>query len=459
MPKWTCERAIGRASQPVQGGLGSPPYLDDSARPLREPLRLAYFARGLDGLFLPAVAGCEAFALLRAGSPEEQWAGSLVSRKQSLVYRLPEYELNPYPSTGDVLRDSNIAQLLKRNQISALLLSSSFTAQVRAWADRHEIRVLAADYEHQQRLENKLWFDRFLARHRIPKPTSAVVIAGSTPSPATSVSIRSAVVQQADSQGGEGTFFLDSLAEWPALVERLALPRGERLLARQFVPGRPLGITVFTAPGIVALSAVRLQCYYPRRSGAAQRLFAGVQWLPTGELPARLRNQINVVFQRLGELLYGRRYFGFANYDFLADDSDRVWVIECNPRMSAATPHLLANSELSGGVPLGRLFLEGFQGQAKWPRRFEFSQLPASRFAGATLDITSQAADAQVTRRDFPCGRRTREAFTLFPMAGKWQLAAPETTLATILSDVRLFGDSGKLNAAGRRLVQRFRYT
>jgi len=459
MPKWTRERAVGRASQPVQGGLGSPPYLDHSARPLRQLLRLAYFARGLDGLFLPPVPGCEAFALLRAGSPEELWSGDLVTPERAIVYRLRGHEDDPYPATGEVLRHSNVAQLLKKSQIGSLLLSSSFTPQVRAWANRNGIRVLAADYEQQQQLENKLWFDRFLTRHQIQKPKSAVVVAGSSPSPALETAIRPAVVQQADSMGGEGTFFLDSLQGWPDLAHGLALPRGERCLARQFVPGQPLGITVFVAPGLVALSAVRLQCYYPRRSGAARQLFAGVQWLPAKDVSPRLKRQINDVFRRLGEVLYRRRYFGFANFDFLADSGDQVWVIECNPRMSAATPQLLANPELSGGLPLGRIFLQGLQGPAKWPKQFELSPLPASRFAGATLDIASGGSTPQPVRREFACGRRPGEAFTLFPLAAKGQIAWPETTLATVLSDVRLYDAAGHLNAVGRRLVTRFRYT
>jgi len=422
-------------------------------------LRLAYFARGLDGLFLPPVPGCEAFALLRADSPESGWAGPIVPREKALCCRLRGHVLDPYPATGDVLRNSNIAQLLKRNRISALLLSSSFTPAVRTWADRHRIRVLAADFEHQRRLEDKLWFDRFLARCEIPKPNSGVVAAGRTPALALQASIAPAVVQRADSQGGEGTFFLDSLADWPDSARRLALPNGERCLARQLVAGRPLGITMFIAPGVVALSAVRLQCYYPLRDSEGRRLFAGVQWLPTRSLPPRLRKRINRVFQRLGELLYRRHYFGFANFDFLADRDDRVWLIECNPRMSAATPQLLANTELSGGVPLGQFFLEGCHQPAKWPQRFKCSLLPDSGFAGATLDITSQAGEVQLVRREFPCGQRPGEVFTLFPIAGKGQLAAPETTLATILSDGSLFDSTGRLNSAGRRLVERFRYT
>ena len=43
------------------------------------------------------------------------------------------------------------------------------------------MRILAADYEQQQRLENKLWFDRFLARHEIPRPESSANCECTTP--------------------------------------------------------------------------------------------------------------------------------------------------------------------------------------------------------------------------------------------------------------------------------------
>lgn len=424
-------------------------------------LRLAYFARGLDGLFLPPIAGCETFALLRAGSPEADWAGTIVPRAAALVYRLRGHEADPYPSTGDVLRDSDVARVLQRRGISALLLSSSFTLEVRDWAQRHGVRILAADYEDQERLENKLWFDRFLARHQIPRPESAVVVAGEHSALSVLSDAGPVVVQRADSMGGEGTYFLTSLSEWPKVAGDLPLPRGERCLARRFVSGRPLGISVFVAPGLVALSAVRLQCYYPRHGGEDRRLFAGVQWLPAKSLAPHLCGRINAVFQRLGTLLYRRKYFGFANFDFLADSEDQVWVIECNPRMSAATPQLLAQPELSGGVSLGRKLLEGFARPRRWPRAFASSPLPMTDYAGATLDITGQSSTSQPVRREFasrPHSDRAGEV-AVYSLASKGQVATSETTLATILADFPLYDARGNLNAAGRRLTAHFRYT
>jgi GNAT superfamily N-acetyltransferase len=426
-----------------------------------EPLRYAYFARGLDGLFLPPVAGCEAFALVRGDSPEESWIGSFVPPRAALVYQLRGHKDDPYPATGDVLPGSDIARLLQRRGIGALLLSSSFTPQVRDWAAKHGIRILAADYEQQRRLENKLWFDRFLARHGIPRPKAAVAVVGNSLARRASEGMERVVVQRADSQGGEGTFYLDSVADWPQLCEEMQLPRGERCLVRAFIDGRPLGITVFVAPGVIALSAVRLQCYHGLQAGQSRRLFAGVQWLPSDELSLRLRARMDAVFRRLGKLLYRRRYFGFANFDFVADDNDRVWLIECNPRMSAATPQLLADAALSGGVPTGRLLLGGFLAMRKWPRRPAFSGLPASTFAGATLDIISGSDQPCLVRREYASGTfpDRQGGFQLFSLAARGQLAEPETTLGTILADAWLYDARGELNAAGRRLIERFRYT
>lgn len=426
-----------------------------------EPLRFAYFARGLDGLYLPPVAGSQAFALLRGDSPEESWAGTIVPREAALVYRLRGHEDDPYPATGDVLAGSDIARVLAQRKTGALLLSSPFTPQVHDWATTHGIRVLAADYEQQRRLENKIWFDWFLARHGIPRPKAAVLTASDSPSLALRASMGRVVVQRSDSQGGEGTFYLRSLADWPKVSSELRLPRGERCLVREFVAGRPLGITVFVAPGIVALSAVRRQCYYPRQAGQPRRLLAGVQWLPSQDLAPRLREGIGAVFRRLGELLYRRCYLGFANFDFLADDDDHVWLIECNPRMSAATPQLLARPALTGGLPVGRLFLEAYLSRSRWPRRPELSPFPSTDFAGATLDVISGCERPCRVRREFAGGtfHERQGSCQLFPFAQQGQRAEAATTLATILADFRLYDARGELNAAGRRLVERFRYT
>lgn len=429
-------------------------------------LRLAMFPRGGDGLYLPPIADVEVLALVARGTPEERWVRGFLAPERVLPYTFTGDRADPYPSTESLLRRSDIHVCLARAGVRALLMSATTSAGTHAWSRRHGISLIASDYAQQVQLEDKIWLHRFLGRHGLPRPAGGPITLGSR-APA----VRGpSVLQVPDSMGGEGTYFVDG----PEAVARLGLPRG-RYLLRERIVGRPFGISVFVAPEAVALSAVRLQCYHPQASGPS-RCFAGIQWFRSDWLSARLRRRIDGVFARLGALLYRRRFVGFANFDFMVDDDDEVYVLECNPRMSAATPQLLARPELLGGVPAAALFLASFQA----PRRFSrvaprCSRVPDTAYHGATLDIVPGSARA--VRRGFRSGRYVRDAegihyrdpdprarvgqgaLTLLSFARPGQVCDPDGTLATIYSDEQLHDRHGGLLTRARQMLAHFGYT
>ncbi|WP_437673612.1 hypothetical protein [Sorangium sp. So ce131] len=467
------------------------------------PLRIAMFPRGIDGLFLPRVRSVELLALVARDTPEEAWARRVLGDERVLPYHLSRSDLGVYPATEDLLTHSDIHEVMASSGTTGLFLSSSCTRGTRAWATRHGVRLIATEYTHQRRFEDKLWFDRFLVRHGLPRPAGGPVTFGSAERwPVEGP----AVVQEPSSLGGEGTYFVRGPEDLDALARRGALTRGSRYLVRELVDGSPYGITVFVTPAVVALSTVRLQCYYPNESAGSahdhHHVFAGVQWIPTPDLPEALRRQLDAIFLKLGDLLHARRFFGFANVDFMVDTRGRVLLLECNPRMSAATPQLLARPELLSGVPAGALFLEAFLGERTPapPRGPARSPLPEASYRGATLDVVSAPADggrtagdghtpaghghtpaddarAAVVRRGFETGlyalddRGVRHLgpdvrrlsgdreLALFSYARPGQPCPPETTLASAVSNLPLYGPRGELLAPARKLLEYFDYT
>jgi len=430
-------------------------------------LRVAMFPRGGDGLYLPSVTGVEVLALVARGAPEEAWVRGFIAPERVLTYTFTGDRRDPYPATDSLLRDSDIHRCLERAGVRGLLMSASTSAATQAWSRRHRITLIASDYAQQRRLEDKIWLHRFLGRHGLPRPSGGVFTYGSR-----GPRLRGPqVLQVPDSMGGEGTYFIAG----PAELARLGLQPGRRYLLRERIVGRPFGITVFVAPQAVALSAVRLQCYHPEPRGAA-RCFAGVQWFPSAWLSPRLRRRIDAVFAELGELLYRRRFLGFANFDFMVDEDDEIHVLECNPRMSAATPQLLARPELLGGVPAGALFLAGFTGPRRYARGVpRCSRVPDTGYRGATLDVVPAAAGA--VTRGFQSGRYVRGAegvryhgadprggggagaLTLLSFARPGQVCGLDSTLATVLADEQLYDRCGGLLARALQLLAHFGYT
>ncbi|HKD37601.1 MAG TPA: hypothetical protein VKB78_12405, partial [Pirellulales bacterium] len=390
-----------------------------------------------------------------------------------------------YPSTESLLLGGNIHEVLRSRGVKRLLLSSSCQPSMQAWADKHGILMLAARLRHQRQLENKLWFDRFLRRIGLPCPPGGAITIGR---PLPGGLHAPLVLQLPDSLGGEGTYYLSRADDLPAIIAKANLVMGARCLARRFQPGTPYGISIFVAPGLIALSAVRRQCYYPAEANSQRLRFAGVQWIAGDELSAKAHRAIDRTMLRLGAELYRLRYVGVANVDFLLDSRDRVWLIECNPRMSAATPQLFAHPELCGGLPLGELFLRSFVSRRRYPEKLKCFALPKCQFRGATLDILLPQRDALGEGNSRPLTKVTRSpgsgryrmaggrvkllgpdvrvpathfadeiSLFSFAMAGQW--ADLETTLATVLADQPLYDADGRFNESAERWLDYFRYT
>lgn len=436
--------------------------------------------RGLDGIFLRPPPAVRLFALVQAGSDLEGLARRILPSTQVLPYQADE-PLGPYPSTEQILTRSPVASLLRHHGIGALFLSASCSPGTLAWSQQHGIALLMTEYDEQRRLEDKLWFDRYLQRLGLPRPPGGSFRLGRDPLPRRG----RAVLQIGDSMGGEGTFFVRGARDIRRLQDEGTLTGGQRYLLRRFIPGRPFGITVFVDESAIQLSAVRLQCYYPTQAGSSQRGFAGIQWVATGALAPRLQRRINQTFLALGRALHRRRALGFANVDFMVDASDRIYILECNARMSAATPQLLAHPELIAGPPPGPRFLQRFAQPGRCARTPVEWPMPDSTFVGATLDLMPQQrpsspdrpAPAPRVRRAYRSGQyRARDGafafsgsemlpppgpddISLFFFAERGQICAADDTLGTVLTSAPLYDSQGDLLPLASQILAYFRPT
>jgi hypothetical protein len=457
------------AAAAISGEGAQASRLGGSGRSARAAARIALFPRGLDGLFLPQPRDRELLLLVERGRPEARWAERFAGARvvpYSLQGEQPLQEL----TTGEALARSNIGAALREAGAGALFLHGSRTPDIDAWARRERVRLVAARSRWARALEHKIRFDTFLAEHRIARPRSVNGRAGRLdPLPFA----RGAVAQKPDSMGGEGTFFLGPREPLRALIDAGVLRANEPCLVRELVHGRPLGITVLVAQEVVALSALRLQCYYP--GDGPSRAFAGIQWLPRSSLSRRLAARIERLFLALGRTLHQRGYRGFANVDFLCGADERPYVIECNPRPSAATPALWVWPELISDLPAAELYFDALLSRAR-AARLRTLGLPRSEFAGATLDVQANTRDTtpRSVRRGVESGvyrmSRTGPVFldadpqrlgppgTLFAYASirRGERFAFDATLVNVCSSFPLYDARGRLNARGRAVYAAF---
>lgn len=409
-------------------------------------IAVASLVHGLDGLFLPP--SLEVFALARHGTPEHAWAAEVMGERC-----LPYRPHGPWDSAEALLIGSDIAGVLRRAGVRDLLLTASHTPMVQAWAEGHDLRLWTPPLGVAWELENKLHFHALCQRVGLPTPAGGPWdrsgdLPGSLP----------LAVQLPRGSGGEGTWLLRTPEDALAMRRTRRFIDARKLLVRELVDGSPCGATVLVTPTTVALSAVRRQCFEPDRS-ARNLLFTGVQWIPTAALNPTQHEAIESTLLQLGRALHRRRFLGTANIDFMLT-ADGPRLLECNARLSAATPQILRHPETLSGPDLGQALAACFVEPAERATTPELLGLPRSTFEGASYEIVTPASfrRARCARippngRYSPDGERYLGAslapdgepdLCLVSLAQPDERIGPEETLATALSTRPLYDGDGR---------------
>jgi len=420
--------------------------------------------------------------LVLKGGRDEALAKQLLPKKRVLTLQRKRRSPSCAAlSTGDLLRWTNLKAVAKAAHLGAFMLSHRGTHELTKWSQTSKIPLISTSLKDQLHFEDKIWFDRLLAAHRVPKPKSKVLRASvvkTLPFPGR------VVLQKPLSFGGVGTFFLDRPSGLRALLGEGLVSKGERLLARAFLPGKTYGITIWIGHDTVACSALREQCFFPESkkgvgSAPEPRIFAGVQWIPTASLGSKVSTSISAVFSRLGRVFHKKRFFGFANFDFIVTPEGHIAVLECNPRLSSATPQLVAVPELIHNLPVGKWFIEETLTPKPYARTPKVFGLPAVAYQGALFDIpawdplSASVPQALLITREPQIGRYFKSAskflgpnlqslrnrageFMFFSEHKKGERVTVDETIGTIISHRRLFRPSGMPSAEALQLMREF---
>lgn len=264
---------------------------------------------------------------------EEKWIKKFIPRSQIKLYSLKNNKINFADlNTEECFKYSNLKKILRKYKINTIIT----TDDLERWGKKNKIRLISNNHQLKKTFENKIWFDRFLSQHHLPKPPSLIY-----QYPQTKITIPGPkVLQEAKSAGGEGTYYIKDIKDIRQLIKNKQLKPKEKYLIRKFIPGKSCGITLIITPNLIALSAVRQMCFI-NQSISHRQIFQGVQWLPTSFLPKKINNNINLLFTRLGQILQRKKIYGHINFDFIIDHQGQIYLIECNPRFSASTIHLI----------------------------------------------------------------------------------------------------------------------
>ncbi len=338
-------------------------------------MKVAYFLRSLDLVFSQEKT-YEIFPICLEDSEEMRTAETELHLANIIPIKPSKKGINFSELKNDaVFKNTDLAQQLKKHRINCLFLRNS-TKYLNEWSKKNGITILSPAYQLAEKFEDKLYFDNFLKRTGAPSAKSVVLKSKKAPLP-----FAQTVIQIPKSTGGAGTFFADSEKTFQAILKKLELP----LLTREYQEGMACGVSFFVNQKNVYLSALNRQCFLKNTGNGPLGLFVGIQWLPSQIFSRELYNKIAQNLIKMAEKIGREGLTGMFNLDFILSGSGQIFFLECNPRITAATPQIIAVEELRGRTDFMRLVLNHFC-RKNYPAE-KPGPLPENSFRGAQMSV------------------------------------------------------------------------
>jgi len=213
----------------------------------------------------------------------------------------------------------------------------------------------------KQSINNKVKFRRILEKIGVPCPPGEIVAFGDLGFDSLAKKYNLPfVVQYPLSGGGKGTFFIKTAEDLrKARKSLVALTEGEisdgqEMVVSQFIKGPSPSITgcvthwgiLSTSPQYQVLSMPELY----NRSGAG--LFCGHDWSFSRFSPHVCRQAYEIT-EKVGRYLQKIGYKGIFGLDFIMDEQiEKIYVVECNPRLLGSFPTLTMAQIRNGEPPI-----------------------------------------------------------------------------------------------------------
>ncbi len=354
------------------------------------------------------------------------------------------------PTFDELLTETDLVERLKDRSVKFLAVPYRTKKEYRAWSRANHITLITPSASSQGRLENKRVFQGLLTDNGVRTPN--VLHARSSIRPG-----KTYVVQKSTGSGMQGTKFHNA--------EEMKDVRFTRsTLVREYVEGIPIGTSIIIdRVGNAIYSAIRRQCF--EYAGGFPKTFLGIQWLPTNLFSTQVIDSIHRELARVCSLLQKASFAGMANIDMIVSE-DQAYVLECNPRLSAATPQLFSRPGLASHQRPWTLYVHAC-GRKPFGTNDCRAHIPDSTYEGATLDIDVPAftdvshippiGTYRITRNGItlvePEQQDPKDADTFFLFH---ELSQPHArikepfTLASIFSDIPLYDRvTGTLNTRG----------
>ncbi|MBU1018504.1 MAG: ATP-grasp domain-containing protein [Patescibacteria group bacterium] len=310
---------------------------------------------------------------------DESACGDLVKKNYSdnKIINIDLPSSKAWSDEKKVVSKTDLADLLRKKGVDSLVLDTHSSTYIEKWAEKQGIGLVVTPWKIQKKIENKIFFQKFLEKNSLPSPKSWILRNEKDVDFADTFPV---IVQIPDSNGSKGTFFAKNRSEIKKLInsEKAPLP----LLCRQFIDnGLPIGVSVLIGPEKMVFSGLRVQAYFLNANGTS--VYYGIQWVKTSYFSKSVIKKLNSYLEKAGKALQELGFIGVANFDIIIRNNE-IYFIECNPRLGGSTPQISFKKELLHGLNFGNEFAKvTCGGELSLNKRF----IPDTSYQGFNLDL------------------------------------------------------------------------
>ncbi len=360
----------------------------------------------------------------------------------------------------DLIKKSDLTSKLAKAGVKYFMPPYRSSVWLEKWAAKNNFQLVVTPFKIQQQLENKSYFDKLLKKNNLPSPATIsnfkrLPIAGN-----------GYVAQQATVSDYFRTTFLKNNAELKGFLSAHQA-KLKNLVIRQYLPGLPIGVSIFIdSRGNYFFSALRRQCFDYRVGWPED--FIGLQWLASSFLPQSVNRRANLVLKKLAAVLVKTGFKGVANVDFIVYQK-KVFILECNPRLSVAMPQVFFRHDLTVYQKPFEFFTASLATAGSYAK-IKLPVLTKTGFKGSVLELSAERRFT--VKNPLPVGvysfRNNRlkhlgakfelltgrlDRFLLFHELIEGMVLKRGYALASVFANFPLFDSlTGSLNQLGRNL-------
>lgn len=163
------------------------------------------------------------------------------------------------------------------------------------------------------------------------------------------------VMQHPAKGGGKGTFFIKDQKAFSTAKQYLRRQKADEVVIARLIKGpSPSVVGCVTRQGVLSTRLQHQICDEPLLNVKARRggLFCGNDW-SASNFPKEILDQAKDAVDKIGNYFKKIKYKGIFGIDFILDKkTGKLYVVECNPRLTAALPTLTLVQNENGEMPI-----------------------------------------------------------------------------------------------------------